>query len=281
MRFTILIKNISLFCCAFLCSEAIASNSKQVDWQKLHGLGNVEYIQMQTQKEGGNQQSYHIFIRLPEDLDPIGKTTYPTLYLLDGGTNFPLFSSYYKYLRFMQDVPPMIIVGISYGTQDRRQGNARRVDYTAPSKEKEFWGGAQKFESYVTNELMPLMQKSYPVDSQKQILFGQSLGGQFGLYTSMYGNAPFYAVIATNPALHRNLDYFKRPLALRKDRPKTYIVSAQNDVETFRRPALKWQEHWTGKSLDWERVFIDLPGHNHLSANPEAFRNGLKWVFAD
>jgi predicted alpha/beta superfamily hydrolase len=126
-----------------------------------------------------------------------------------------------------------------------------------------------------------MMQKSYPVDSKKQILFGQSLGGQFGLYTSMYGTAPFYAVIATNPALHRNLDYFKRPLVSRKDRPKTYIVSAQNDAETYRKPALQWQAHWAEKSPEWKRVFIDLPEHNHLSANPAAFRGGLKWLFAD
>jgi predicted alpha/beta superfamily hydrolase len=280
MRFINLSRYIGVFCCTFLCFEAVA-NSESIAWEKLHGLGDVEYVHMQTQKDDGKKQSYHIFIRLPDDLDTTGKTKYPTLYLLDGGTNFPLLSSYYQYLRFMQDVPAMIIVGISYGTEDWEKGNARSVDYTAPSKEREFWGGAQKFEHYIANELMPMMQKFYPVDNKRQILFGQSLGGQFGLYTSMYGSAPFYAVIATNPALHRNLDYFKRPLTSRKDRPKTYIVSAQHDEERFRKPALLWQEHWSGKSPDWHRVFIDLPGHNHLSANPAAFRNGLKWVFTE
>jgi predicted alpha/beta superfamily hydrolase len=280
MHFLKLGKFFGICCFALLFADAMAKD-KNVPWDKLYGLGPVEYIHMQTQKNGDENQSYHIFVRLPEDLDPSGNTKYPTLYLLDGGTNFPLFASYYKYLRFMQDVPSMIIVGISYGTQDWRKGNARSVDFTAPSKEKELWGGAQKFEQYIAEDLMPMLQKSYPVDSSKQVLFGQSLGGQFGLYTSMYGKAPFYAVIATNPALHRNLEYFKRPLPPRKDRPKTYIISAQNDAEIFREPALQWQQHWQNKSLDWQRVFINLPSHNHLSANPEAFRNGLKWVFAN
>lgn len=278
MRLANLRKCIGVLCCALLCSGVMAKEHA-VAWEKLYGLGNVEYVPMQTQKEDGKEQSYHIFVRLPQDMDTSGKTKYPTLYLLDGGANFPLFSSYYHYLYFMEDVPAMIIVGISYGSQDWRKGNARSTDYTAPSKEKEFWGGAKKFEDYIVNELMPKVQAAYPIDVDKQILFGQSLGGQFGLYSSMYGKAPFYAVIATNPALHRNLDFFKRPLRARNDRPKTYIISAQNDAERFRKPALAWQAHWAGKSSDWNRVFVDLPGHNHLSANPAAFRNGLKWVF--
>lgn len=261
------------------CFHALGGE-KNIAWDKLYGLGPVEYEQVDIDKPEGGKQAYHIFVRLPEDLDKTGKTEYPTIYLLDAGTNFPLFSSYYKYLRFMEDVPSMIIVGISYGTQDWRKGNARSVDFTAPSTEKEFWGGATTFERFIADNLMPKLQKQYLIDKRKQILFGQSLGGQFGLYTSMYGDAPFYAVIATNPALHRNLDYFKRPLNERKDRPKTFIVSAENDAEMFRKPALAWQKHWDKKSPEWQRTFVDLAGHNHLSANPEAFRNGLKWIFS-
>ena len=279
MTYQQLIKVVTLFCAFAFTADAIATSSK-IPWDKLYGLGKVEYLQLDVTHTEDNKQAYHIFVRLPEDLDVTGKTRYATLYLLDGGTNFPLFASYYKYLRFMQDVPSMIIVGISYGTQDWKKGNARSVDFTAPSDEKPFWGGAKEFERFIADTLMPTLQKNYPVDKDKQVLFGQSLGGQFGLYTSMYGRAPFYAVIATNPALHRNLEYFKQPLKARSDRPKTFIVSAEFDAEIFREPALKWQSHWADKSLDWQRVFVDMPGHNHLSANPEAFRDGLKWVFA-
>jgi len=95
----------------------------------------------------------------------------------------------------------------------------------------------------------------------------------------MYSDAPFYAVIASNPAFHRNLDYFKRPLSRPVDRPKAYIISAKFDDECFRTPAQKWQKHWSDKASDWERAFQILPSHNRLSANPEAFRRGLKWVF--
>jgi len=127
---------------------------------------------------------------------------------------------------------------------------------------------------------MPQIQNRYPSDSSKQILFGQSLGGQFALYSSMYGRAPFYAVIASNPALHRNLAFFKQDLVKREGRPLAYISSAEFDDPRFRQPALAWQDYWRDRAPSWRRQFSTVAGHNHLSANPEVFRDGLKWVFS-
>lgn len=101
----------------FKSMSATAADSKPVAWDKMQGLGEVEYFSLESQKEDGAKQLYHIFIRVPEQSEGDAKS-YPTLYLLDGGINFPLFSSYYTYLRFMQDVPELIIVGIGYGSKD-------------------------------------------------------------------------------------------------------------------------------------------------------------------
>ena len=264
-----------------LAADQLTVAKQQVAWDKLQGLGDVEYFQLQNTKPGKSAHPYHIFVRLPDEYKQADKESYPTLYLLDGGTNFPLFSAYYTYLRLMQDVPPTIIVGISYGHQDWRKGNDRSHDFTVPSTEREHWGGAAVFEQFLSNTLMPSMQQKYRVDSQKQILFGQSLGGQFALYTSMYGKAPFYAVIASNPALHRNLDYFKQAMNTRETRPKVYVSTAEFDDPIYREPALDWINHWQGQEVEWEHDFVDLKGHNHLSATPMALRNGLKWVLTD
>lgn len=96
----------------------------------------------------------------------------------------------------------------------------------------------------------------------------------------MYGKADFYAAIASNPALHRNLEYFKRPLEEKNKYPLTYISSAEFDNERFRKPLQKWQSHWQSKAPNWQRKFKNLPNHNHLSANPEVLRQGLKWIFS-
>jgi predicted alpha/beta superfamily hydrolase len=258
------------------------SNTKNpVQWDKLHGLGTVEYFQLANNKTGKSAYPYHIFVRLPDEYDTQKSQSFPVLYLLDGGTNFPLFAANYTQLRFMDDIPPMIIVGISYGAQDWRQGNDRSHDFTVPSTEREHWGGAQVFETFLSDTVLPAMQRKYKVDKEKQILFGQSLGGQFALFTSMYGQAPFYAVIASNPALHRNLGYFKQPMKARKARPKIFVSLAEFDDPTYKKPAIAWLEHWQQSRAEWDYQIDYLKGHNHLSATPDALRNGLMWVFSN
>ncbi|WP_343856477.1 alpha/beta hydrolase [Aliiglaciecola litoralis] len=253
--------------------------SKEIAWSKLQGLGDIEYFQLKNTKPNKTKHPYHIFVRLPDEYNQSEKVYYPTLYLLDGGTNFPLFAAYYSYLRAMEDVPALIIVGISYGNNDWRKGNDRSHDFTVTTIEREFWGGAQIFEQFLSDRLMPSIQEKYRVDSHKQVLFGQSLGGQFALYTSMYGDAPFFAVIASNPALHRNLDYFKQGMKKRDMRPKVYVSIAEFDDPTYKEPTLNWVEYWQKQNVEWEYNFDNLKGHNHLSASPVALRNGLKWIF--
>lgn len=252
-----------------------------VEWSAMHGLGNVEYFTLSRSLSNEKQQGYHIFVRVPDVSKNTPEALFPTLILLDGGTNFPLMASYYEYLHFMQDVPDMLVVGIGYDGGTWPEGNNRSHDFTLPAKNRSHWGGAPGFEQMLINELLPKLERDYSADPQRHILFGQSLGGQFGLYVSLYGKAPFYGVIASNPALHRNLNDFLRPVGRSNPLPKTYISFAEFDAERFRTPALLWREHWQGKAPKWHRLVADLPGHNHLSANPEALRNGILWLLKE
>lgn len=271
-----------LFCFAVgVFAQSPAGKPISVDYSKLQGLGTVEYLLLTEEKSSNEMQNYHVFVRLPDDYSKDSAATYPTVYLLDGGTNFPMMAAYYRYLRFTEDLPDLIIVGISYGTGDWKKGNARSYDYTAPSDQSEHWGGASKFDQFLATKLIPTIQGKYKVDGERQILFGQSLGGQFALYSSMYGVAPFYAVIASNPAFHRNLEFFKQPLKPSKKRPMAFVSLAELDDQRFRLPAKEWQTFWNKKNAtDWKLHFLELQGHNHLSANPEVFRQGLKWVLS-
>ena len=257
-----------------------AAYANTIAWDKLQGLGQVEYFQVENPKKLTNNKSYHIFVRLPDEYQTSKNQTFPVIYLLDGGTNFPLFAASYTHLRLMEDIPPMIIVGISYGTHDWQKGNDRSHDFTAPSSEREFWGGAKVFDQFFSETLMPTVQKKYRVDAKKQILFGQSLGGQFGLYSSMYGEAPFWGVIASNPALHRNLDFFQRPLNKRNNRPRLFVSIAEFDNERFKIRSEAWVEFWQQQKTAWDHQFTTIDGQNHLSANPDVLRNGLMWMFA-
>ena len=92
---------------------------------------------------------------------------------MDGGALFPLFSAYYRYLNFGEEVPDLIIVGISYGSDTLEGGNFRSTDYTAPSEERDYWGGASKYQSFLSDELFSLIEENYrlpllPIDNDKR-----------------------------------------------------------------------------------------------------------------
>ena len=213
-----------------------------------------------------------------------GSDRLPTLYLLDGGITFPLLSGYSRYLRLGEEIPESILVGIAYGTEDHRQGNLRGTDYTAPSPERDYWGGAGRFQEMLGSELLPLIEDTYRSDSARRVIFGHSLGGQFVLFTAQTRPDLFWGHIASNPALHRNLSFFleTRPKVPTGSQPRLFVSSGTLDVPRFRQPALRWMEHWSKQEpLPWELESRSLEGHSHFSAVPAAFRQGMTWLFGE
>ncbi|MCI0517720.1 MAG: hypothetical protein L0Y45_07795 [Woeseiaceae bacterium] len=255
-----------------------ADAAAEPQYQYLQALGDTRYHVVESTF---TEQRYHLFVRLPEDYEE-STESYPVVYLLDGGWLYPLLLGYYKYLKAGDEVPSMIIVGISYGTDDFRQGNNRSTDYTAPSVEREHWGGAAKFQQALTAEVLPLIEATYRARKDRRILFGQSIGGQFVLYAALTEPQLFWGYIASNPALHRNLPYFLE----RHNDPKmsvdarVFVASGSEDDATFREPALQWMRHWTSvEPPPWPLCAADLTGHSHFSAPPAAFRDGIRWLF--
>ncbi len=257
----------------------------------LQGLGEVRYHYLDSQVLG---RGFHVFVRLPESYREREADRFPTAYLLDGGITFPLFGAYYRYLSLGERVPDLILVGISYGTGDWRQGNLRGTDFTAPSPEREHYGGAARFQAALRAELLPLIEGRYRSDAARRIIFGQSLGGQFALFTALTDPQLFWGHIASNPALHRNLDFFLQGHAVAaavptedpaggrppSARPRVFVSSAELDDERFRTPAVRWIEHWSGRQeARWDLQTVTLEGHGHFSAAPEAFRRGMAWLF--
>lgn len=257
----------------------LVSTSQAQSVEHLHGLRISDYHLVQADKL---DRPYHIYVRLPEGYDAT-KKTYPTIYLLDGGLSFPLLTSYYKYLSFGDGLPEVIFVGISYGTDDWQQGNMRSTDFTAPAPDRENYGGAPKFQNFLQNQLIPMVEEKYRSDPKRRIVFGQSLGGQFVLYTAITKPDLFWGHIASNPALHRNLPFFLdiEPANI-KTNSRVFAASGENDDDRFRIPAMAWFKHWNAKEdHPWKFKTVTLPGETHMSAPPAAFRQGMNWLFEE
>lgn len=243
----------------------------------LHSLDERDYIQLESKDL---KRSFHIYLKLPKGYKN-SKEKYPVIYLLDGGITFPLLASYHQYLFLAEDVPEAIIVGIAYPGTDFKSGNMRSTDFTAPAESRDYWGGADKFQSFLERDLIRVIESRYPADPDKRIIFGQSLGGQFVLYSALTKPNLFWGHIASNPALHRNLAFFtveKSNSPLKKS--KLYVSSGSLDDSRFRKPATQWIDFWENrKSKPWQLKTETLVDENHFSAAPKSYRNGLKWIF--
>ncbi|MDH4020484.1 MAG: alpha/beta hydrolase-fold protein [Xanthomonadales bacterium] len=264
-----------------LVFSAVNSMAENLDTRLLQSLGEVKYHEL---KSTGLKRSFHIFVDLPEDYLESDQS-YPVIYLLDGGNTFPLMAAYHHYLRFGDETPKAILVGVSYGADTFKEGNWRSTDYTAPSDEREFWGGAAIFQKVLQDELLPLIEAAYRADPARRVIFGHSLGGQFVLFNALTKPELFSGHIASNPALHRNLPFFLKWQG-KNDMPvkisKVFVSSGEFDDPIFRKPTMEWIEYWQAVTpRPWVLETRTLSGQTHLSATPEAFRQGLSWLFPE
>ena len=234
-----------------LPSQVIAQTSN-LDTNLLQSLGDVKYHEL---KSAQLKRSFHIFVDLPEDYRDSGQD-YPTIYLLDGGNTFPLMAAHHH-----------------------------STDYTAPSEEREFWGGAAVFQALLEDELLPMIEATYRSDPARRIIFGQSLGGQFVLLNALSKPGLFFGHIASNPAMHRNLPFFLKwhgEKEFTQTLSRVFVSSGEYDDPIFRGPTLEWFKYWQAVTpRPWALETRTLAGQTHLSATPEAFRQGLEWMFSE
>lgn len=244
----------------------------------LQALRNTDYHHVESATVG---RGFHTFVMLPDSYAGQEERSYPTIYVLDGGALFPLLASYYRYLSQGDEIEEAIIVGISYGSADYRNGNHRSTDFTAPSAEREYWGGAVKFQQFLETELLPFVESKYRSRTDRRVLFGHSLGGQFVLYSAQTNPGLFWGRIASNPALHRNLEFFLETVPDSQSDARLFVGAASQDEDRFRQPWLQWLERWSSRErLPWDFKSVDLDGHGHMSSVPVAFRQGMIWLLS-
>ena len=270
----------SLAAILFLIVFSGVAAAESVSINGLYGLDETRYHRVESATIG---RGFDIIVGLPLDYDESKRKIYPTIYILDGGLLYPLLRGYYNYLRHSKESPEAILVGISYGGRDYGEGNQRSHDFTAPSDEREHYGGAENFQAFLSDELLPFIEKEYRSSADKRVIYGQSIGGQFVLYTAQTKPNLFFGHIASNPALHRNLPFFlELHSAENRNRKKSrlFVGSGSDDLREFRKPALEWIEHWSSQDdLPWDLQAVTLDTHTHFSTPPASFRQGLKWIF--
>ena len=261
-----------------LATVAICGNAHADVWlERLFGMGQPDTFTLASERL---DRDFHVYVRLPRGYEDSDES-WPVIYLLDGGILFPMLAPYHFMLTLDGIAPEAIIVGISYGGLGFANGNMRSTDYTAASAEVDHYGGAPVFQSFLQDQLLPSIDERYRTDPQRRVIVGQSLGGQFVLYTALTRPGLFWGHIAINPALHRNLAFFRDyPAKPEGEHARVFVGAGTLDAPRFREPAREWIDAWInreGSHLDLEVAW--LAGEHHASAAPEAYRVGLRWLF--
>jgi predicted alpha/beta superfamily hydrolase len=181
----------------------------EADWQPVV-LPQAEQRDVHSTSTG---RTYRIFLSKPQHEAPAGG--YPVLYVLDGNALFPSLALQAQALESRPDPASrasVLVVGVGYPGDDLYDLKARAEDYTPPADEHgnaaharaDGQGGADQFLQFLQTELKPLIEARYPVNPQRQTLFGHSYGGLFALYTLFHQPSAFQGYIAASPSIWWN-----------------------------------------------------------------------------
>ena len=234
----------------------------------------------QVSKE--TRRQYHIYVRLPDSyFSERPDTHYLAVYLLDGDSLFPILATEHLFLRIDEKLPEAIIVGIAYGSF-QSSINKRDVDFTAPAEGVNLEAaGAPAFHRFLKDELIPVIERRYRADSSRRVLFGQSRGGSFVLYSAFTDPDLFWGRIASNPSFIYDGDrYFKEaPGATRRDLGLV-VTSGTRDRPLLREAAVKWFKRWDGSTGGpWTIKTVNIEGGTHSADSTNAYRAGMLWLF--
>ncbi|MEQ9376967.1 MAG: alpha/beta hydrolase-fold protein [Imperialibacter sp.] len=178
--------------CLVISGHTASSQEQQSSY--LLQLGMKDSVYSKVLKE---QRDF--WVQLPEGFNPESKTTYPVIYLLDGGAQLGALAAVYSYYTG-HHLPDMILVGISNRTNRTRDLTTSEVKFRNGGEVREATGSAEAFTRFLETELIPYVDGKYPT-SQFKTLIGHSYGGLFTINTLVNHTHVFDNYIAIDPSL--------------------------------------------------------------------------------
>lgn len=236
-----------------------------------------DYFALPSQELG---RTYHIFVRLPEGYDEHPDRVYPTVYLLDGDSTFPMLAPLHLFMTYDDGLPEAILVGIAYGgfgDVNKRDRDFRVVmDDGTP-------GDAPAFLNFLEIDLLPRIDAKFRTDTAARIIVGQSRGGSAALQAAYRKPDLFWGHVASNPGRESDtkLLYGMDLSAPAKPRGGWVIVaSGSRDRDYLRGTALEWRDTIAARDdLPWDTRFIDIAGGTHAADLGNAYRAAMKLMF--
>lgn len=220
-------------------------------------------------------------VLLPETYKPGSGEKYEVIYLTDGEWAMDLFSFLYKFAKNENYVPPVILVAVQNKYIDK--ANQRDRDFL-PVKvpEPAISGGADKFISFLKNELIPYVDKTYPANGTNS-LYGHSYGGLFVMYVLLTAPDLFGSYYSTDPSFWWNDGYMIK-LASEKlaNLPAGKLLWIAGIDETYKNMGIYRMDSVlrlkAPAGLNWK--LATFPNEKHNSVKLKAMYDGMKFSYS-
>lgn len=227
-------------------------------------------------------QEYELHILLPGGYRNSTKK-YPVVYLMDAQWDFPLLKSIYGQQYYDGFIPELIIVGVTWGGTNPNPDSLRVRDYTPTNDGRVQSGGADRFLSFMRNELFPFIENNYRAESNNRSIMGCSLGGLITLYALFTQPDLFNGYAAASPAISwdKNVldQYEKKYLESNPVLPGRLLMSfgsVERGLPRFQQfSALMKNRKYQG--LQVKSVVLENTGHSGTKS--ETFGRGIQYIF--
>jgi len=186
---------------------------------------------------------------------------FPVIFVLDPGNNlFGAFGIVNYYSVMLKSMPGSIIVGIM--SKDREK------DYLpSPAKEYPTGGGAGIFLKFISTELVPYIDSTYPASSERCIV-GHSAGGLFAVYALLNQPGLFDSFICIDPSMwydeqcyvKKIPDFFKNNQSI----SKTMFISLSNEKDMGGFGFIDALEKYAPAGFRWDYIHYKDETHNSL-----------------
>jgi predicted alpha/beta superfamily hydrolase len=212
---------------------------------------------------------------VPESYRPGSAEKYDVLYILDGESNLKTIADIQQFAQNETYIPPIILVAV-LNTDRGRDMTPTQAAQGAGT------GGADKFLSFLKNELVPFVNKSYPV-SGNNILYGHSLTGLFSIYALFSEPQLFNYYLAADPSLWWDNNYIEKLAGGKPLTPlsgKTVFISGRDEAGLKQMGITGFDavlKNKAPKDLRWK--IAGYPDEHHGSLRLKTVYDGLKFFY--
>lgn len=208
----------------------------------------------------------------------------PVMYMADGGIvdeDFPHVANTFEKLINENKLMPMMLVGIT-NTQ-RRRDLSGPTEIESDKSIAPVVGGSAQFRAFISEELIPEIEKRYHTTSVRGIL-GESLSGLFVMETFLLQPDLFDIYIAFDPSLwwnnHKMTDQSSQYLNNFPNSRKIlwFAGSDAEDIFSYTRQLDRILQKLNLSQLKWK--YVDMPNQHHNTIFRAAKEEAFIWALA-